>query len=84
MIIKGITPAPWHSVNTGDDQGLIIGENGRNVAVAYNKVDASLIAAAPDLLAALRIACAVLEERHDEGTLPTVRNILYQVEKSIL
>lgn len=83
MTIKGITPAPWHSANVSGDQGLIIGDNGKNVAVAYDKVDAPLIAAAPDLLAALRIACAALEEHRDEGTLPTVSRILYQVEESI-
>jgi len=83
MSINRITPAPWHSANVSGDQGLIIGDNGKNVAVAYDKVDAPLIAAAPDLLAALRIACAALEEHKDEGTLPTVQRIMYQVEESI-
>jgi hypothetical protein len=46
---------PWYEAKMGNDhQGLVIEEaTGRNVAVAYDKVDAPLIAAAPDLLAAL-------------------------------
>ena len=40
--------------NSNDSQGLIIEENtGRNVAVTYDAKDAALIAAAPELLAAL-------------------------------
>ena len=40
--------------NSNDSQGLIIDENtGRNVAVTYDAKDAALIAAAPELLAAL-------------------------------
>lgn len=45
----------WHIANNANDsQGLIISENGDNVAVSYNKMDAALIAAAPELLKALR------------------------------
>ncbi len=45
----------WYSANTGNEQGLIIDEEtGRNVAVTYDKKDAALIAAAPELLAALQ------------------------------
>ena len=48
----------WYSkvINRGSahEQGLIIDENtGRNVAVSYDPKDAALIAAAPELLAAL-------------------------------
>jgi hypothetical protein len=44
----------WYTASTGNHQGLVIDEEtGRNVAVAYDKKDASLIAAAPALLAAL-------------------------------
>ena len=44
---------------SGSEQGLIIDEeNGRNVAVAYDKRDTALIAAAPALLA----ACKACEE----------------------
>lgn len=41
----------WHEASMGNHQGLIIDANGRNVAVAYDKADAPLIAAAPELLA---------------------------------
>ena len=44
------TPGPWHTANTGNHQGVVIAENGANVAVVYDKKDAHLIAAAPSLL----------------------------------
>ena len=51
---KQFTPGPWYEASTGNHQGLIISETtGANVAAAYNKKDACLIAAAPDLLEAL-------------------------------
>ena len=44
----------WYEAKTGNHQGLIIEEGtGRNVAVTYDKSDSAIIAAAPDLLAAL-------------------------------
>ena len=43
----------WHVASTGNHQGLIISETGENIAVAYDKANAPLIAAAPKLLAAL-------------------------------
>ena len=44
----------WYEANTGNHQGLIIEEEtGKNIAVSYDKKDARLIAAAPDLLEAL-------------------------------
>jgi hypothetical protein len=45
----------WYDKSgAGNHQGLIISESdGRNVAVAYDKKDAPLIAAAPELLSAL-------------------------------
>jgi hypothetical protein len=46
--------APWYEAKTGNHQGLIIEEGtGRNIAVAYDKSDAPLIAAAPAMLEAL-------------------------------
>ena len=50
------TPKPWYAAKTGNHQGLVISEaTSENVAVTYNgDEDAALIAAAPDLLAALR------------------------------
>lgn len=48
------TKHSWYVGSTGNHQGLVVEETtGRNVAVAYEKADAPLIAAAPELLAAL-------------------------------
>ena len=45
----------WYVGSTGNHQGLVIEEeSGRNVAVAYDKKDAPLLAAAPELLKALQ------------------------------
>ena len=50
-----------YEANTGNHQGLIINENtGENIAVAYDKKNARLIAAAPDLLEACIIAQQVI------------------------
>ena len=47
------TDKKWFVSSTGNHQGLVIDEtDGRNVAVTYDKADAPLIAAAPELLAA--------------------------------
>jgi len=50
------TPGPWYSkCRDGSDKGLIYEEStGKNIAVAYDQKDASLIAAAPELLEALQ------------------------------
>lgn len=48
------TPSPWYVAKTSNDQGLVISEvTGANIAVTYDKKDAPLIAAAPELLKAL-------------------------------
>lgn len=47
-------PTTWHAAKTGNHQGLIIDEAGNNIAVAYDAKDATLIAAAPELLEALK------------------------------
>lgn len=47
----------WYAAKTGNihDQGLIIHEiTGNNIAVAYDQANAPLLAAAPDLLEALK------------------------------
>ena len=52
----------WYTAKTGGDQGLIIEEEtGRNVAVVYDKKDAPLLAAAPDLLEACKGLIAMYE-----------------------
>lgn len=56
------TDKTWRAVGTGNHQGLIVDdETGRNVAVAYDKADAPLLAAAPALLSALRRAYELLD-----------------------
>jgi len=45
------TKEPWYEASMGNHQGLIIAEDsGENIAVAYDKRNAALIAAAPELL----------------------------------
>jgi len=46
----------WHATkSSGNGQGLVIDDQtGRNVAVTYDEKDASLVAAAPELLASLQ------------------------------
>lgn len=54
---------PWYESSTGNHQGLVIDEQtGRNIAVAYDKADARLIAAAPAMRAALKSLLAELPE----------------------
>ncbi len=45
----------WYVASTGNHQGLIVEENtGKNIAVSYEKDNANLLAAAPELLEALQ------------------------------
>ena len=56
----------WYEGKTGNHQGLIIEEDtGKNIAVSYDKADAALISATPELLEACIFAreCA-------EGPIP--------------
>lgn len=56
----------WYEASTGNHQGLIVEEgSGRNIAVAYDKADAPLIAAAPELLALLEKIQAGFESGTD-------------------
>lgn len=43
----------WSVASTGNHQGLVCDQDGKNIAVTYDKKDAPLIAAAPEMLAAL-------------------------------
>lgn len=60
----------WYVVSTGNHQGLIVEETtGANIAATYNKHDAPLVAAAPELLEALercQIRLFMLEGNCDE------------------
>lgn len=47
--------APWYTAKTGNHQGLVVSETtGASIAVTYEEKDAQIIAAAPELLEALR------------------------------
>jgi len=56
----------WYAAKSaGRGQGLVIDEeNGRNVAVSYDEKDTPLLAAAPNLLAALErvLLCPAMNE----------------------
>ena len=68
------TPGPWYSQPTAGHemhgQSAIASEaNGKTVAIAYDgKADAHLLAAAPDLLAALRV---IAEDGKRNGWIPS-------------
>ena len=59
----------WYATNAANDsQGLIIEEGtGRSVAVAYDRKDTALLAAAPDLREALKTLLPYLEEHSQSG-----------------
>ena len=47
---------PWYAANPGNHQRVIISEStGENIAISYEKNNANLIAAAPELLAACEL-----------------------------
>lgn len=56
----------WYVASTGNHQGLVIDEEtSDNIAVAYDKANAALIAAAPALYEALkRLQSVVRDEYH--------------------
>ena len=54
-------PKKWYAIKTKDNWGVVADETTENtIAVTCNKADATLIAAAPAMLAALTNARAVL------------------------
>ena len=65
------TPGPWYEASTGNHQGLVSSENdGINIAAVYEKKNARLIAAAPELLEALK----GLVEFEEAGCPDTIAN----------
>jgi hypothetical protein len=74
------TPGPWNAAkNANDSQGLIIDENGANVAVSYDGKDATLIAAAPDMLTDLEdgtVAAQAVIDSWESGDLADAVNDL--------
>ena len=58
----------WYSKDGCGGQGLVAdADTGRSVAVAYDRADGPLLAAAPDILDALRAAVARVELANREG-----------------
>lgn len=55
------TKGEWHTANTGNHQGLICSYTGENIAIAYDKKDAPILSAAPDLLQSCKDLLALLE-----------------------
>lgn len=64
------TPGPWYVHNAANiaEQGLIVSEvTPDTVAVSYRHADAALLAAAPDLLAALRDLEQIARQQLDQS-----------------
>ena len=56
----------WYEASTGNHQGLIIDEDtGDNIAVSYDKTNAKLISAAPEMLEACELALGILHMDSD-------------------
>lgn len=66
-ISQPAAPANWYTTSTAEDtQGLIYNEKtGQNIAVSYNPEHAAIIAAAPKLLDACKLAYIHLRECND-------------------
>lgn len=85
------TPGPWYEAGTGTHQGLIISErDGKDIAVSYDKRDAALIAAAPELLEGLMNAIEVVEtyanefeKRSELGRNQWYRDALVAIQKAL-
>jgi hypothetical protein len=59
------TPGPYYVARTAGHQGLIISEaTGTNIAVVYDKKDSPLLAAAPELLEALKKCVTCMESEY--------------------
>lgn len=58
MSKKQHTPGPWTATQYGYEKFSVNGEKGVEICGAWNKANASLIAAAPELLEALEMALA--------------------------
>jgi hypothetical protein len=64
------TDQTWYAKKAGNDsQGLVIDEKtGRNVAVSYDMVNTAMLAAAPDMLAALSAMRGELDQLSGQWT----------------
>ena len=55
----------WYVENTRNYQAIIVDEKtGKSIAVIYDKMDAPLLAAAPDLLACLKHCVGFITDEH--------------------
>jgi len=81
----------WYAKKAGNEmQGLVIDEdNGHTIAVAYDRDDMNLLAAAPDLLAALERALDALynvpcvDEIYDQQHSDTQMQAVYVARTAI-
>jgi len=56
------TKGPWYEASTGNHQALIVAEDtGENIAVAYDKKNAAIIASVPDMLEACEAIKAIID-----------------------
>ena len=71
---------PWYAAKSaGRGQGLIISEKtGKNIAVAYDEIDAPVLAAAPDLLE----ACEKIIEDWEHNLTEAMRLVHAAVDKA--
>jgi len=66
MGTQEFTSGPWYVAKTGNHQGLVVAEQtGANICVTYDKKDALLISAAPELLKALKDLVESIEAEED-------------------
>lgn len=64
----------WYEAKTGNHQGLVVEEGtGNNIAVTYDKTDACLIAASPELLFACENA---LEDPDDDHAIRVIEDAI--------
>jgi hypothetical protein len=81
------TPGPWnYQATAGDHDFAVYGLDGRDIALVRNfhKANAQLIAAAPDLLAALRALECILDGRQPidvRGAVMVIRHALAKVTR---
>ena len=65
------TPGPWYAANMGNDfQGLVVEEQtGKTIAVAYDKRDVHILAAAPAMYEALKELVTYLQDHVEDEAL---------------
>ena len=75
----------WYASNGSADQAIIIDEKtGANIAVVYDKVNAPLIAAAPDMLEALIMCRDLLEDIFKNNNRMAIVKANEAIEKAMI